>query len=250
MDKLTNKAMADKIGLPLLEQRLGYTLTNNPNKLMADGVKYITIHQTGNPDYGSDADNHHRYLRNDSNGDKVSWHYTVDEVNAIQSFRDERVLWHGGDGAKGVGNNTSVAIEMCIDADAPDEKIMGVVNYTKTLKNAQKLVAILMVQHNISIENVVQHNKWNGKDCPNELRAGLYGITWAKFKEGVMAEHTALLKALQPVQTETNAPEGKLYRVVLGAYRVRENAEATIADAKEKGFEAYMVLVDDPNYKK
>lgn len=248
MDKLTNKAMADKIGLPLLEQRLGYGLTNNPNVLMTDGVKYITVHQTGNTSEGADADNHHRYLRNNSNGEKTSWHYTVDEVNAIQSFRDERVLWHGGDGNTGEGNRTSVAIEMCIDADKAGEAVMGVENYTKTIKHAQKLVAILMVQHNIPIENVVQHNKWNGKDCPMQVRKGLYGINWARFINGVKDEHTALMKALQPTPVETKAPEGKLYRVALGAYGIRENAEAVIAEANEKGFSPYLVIVDDPNY--
>lgn len=246
MEKLTNKAMADKIGLPLLEQRLGYHLTNNPNKLMVDGVKAITVHQTGNTSVGADAQAHAGYLRNNSNDSATSWHYTVDEQGAIQSFRDDRVTWHSGNK---IGNETSVSMELCIDGDSAGDKIMGESNYKKTILNAQKLIAILMIQHNLKIGNVKEHYDWNGKDCPSQIRSGLYGITWDKFKAGVVDEYNKLTKALQPEPTQTKAPEGKLYRVALGAYSIRENAEATVADAKEKGFEAYIVLVDDPNYK-
>ena len=44
----------------------------------------------------------------------------------------------------------------------------------------------------------------------------------------------------------TMAPAGKLYRVGLGAFAVRENAEKVLADAKAKGFNAYLTLIYDP----
>lgn len=247
MENLTVLQMATKLGLNLSERRLGYNLTNNPNELMANGVKFITIHQTGNTDFGADAERHHAFQKNNSGGAEASWHYTVDETGAIQSFRDERVLWHS---ANKIGNNSSIGIEMCIDADKRGESIMGKDNYLTTLHNTEKLVAVLLTSHGLTVNELRQHNDWSGKDCPAQLRKGLYGYTWANFLSGVTAQVTALQKALQPVPTQTLAPEGKLFRVVLDAFAIRENAVALIDEAKEKGFSPYLVLTDDPNYKK
>ena len=42
---MTTKQLADKLGLQYEERRLGYHLTNNPNRLMKDG-------QTENRNHG------------------------------------------------------------------------------------------------------------------------------------------------------------------------------------------------------
>ena len=43
---MTTKQLADKIGLSYEERRLGYHLSNNPNRLMKGGIKYITAGPT------------------------------------------------------------------------------------------------------------------------------------------------------------------------------------------------------------
>lgn len=248
MDKITALMMAEKLGLNLHEVRLGYHLGNNPNKLMPDGVKSITIHQTGNTDVGADAERHHSYLRNGSGGGKVSWHYTVDEQEAIQSFRDNRVTWHS---ATKTGNETSIGIEMCIDADRVGENVMGSKNYKKTIENTQKLVAIKLHEHGLKVTDIKQHFDWSKKNCPRQLREGLHGVTWGQFLEGVKAQYKALDAILNPKKvTQTPAPDGKLFMVKFGAFKYRENALQLIKEAEEKGFSAYMTIDDDPNYGK
>lgn len=245
LEKLTTSMLAEKLGLNLEERRLGYTIKNNPNKLMSEPIKFITVHQTDNTDVGADADRHHSYLRNGSGGTKTSWHYTVDEKGAIQSFRDNRVMWHCADD---VGNATSLSMELCVDADKIGEPMMGRENYQKTVLNAQKLLAIKLYEHGLKVTDIVQHNNWNGKNCPREIRAGAYGITWSVFLSGVQKQVDELNKILNPKKpvSTTQATDGKLFIVKIGAYKSRENAEALIKEAQEKGFNAYMTIDNDP----
>ncbi len=118
--------------------------------------KYITIHETGNYSKGANAAAHASYLRNTSA--KVSWHYTVDDKCAYQHIPNSEVAYHAGDT---YGNSVSIGIEICVNPDG---------DFNKACLNAAELVRKLMKVHEIPIENVVQHNRWNGKDCPKNLR--------------------------------------------------------------------------------
>ena len=129
---------------------------NNP-------CKYITIHETGNAAKGADAAAHGAYLDSAAGEDDlVSWHYTVDDHAIVQHLPDYETAYHAGDGKDGPGNTTSIGIEICVNEDGDFEK-------AKT--NAAALVRLLMEEHGIPLDNVVQHNRWNGKDCPKTIRA-------------------------------------------------------------------------------
>lgn len=134
-----------------------------------NGRKYISVHQTANPAKGANAQVHANLQ---SNGFTASWHYQVDDKQAIQSFPHTVRCWHAGDGG-GDGNMNSIGIELCINSDG---------NYNKTIENAAELIKKIMKDEGISIGNVVQHNHWSGKNCPAQLRNGKNGITWGKFK--------------------------------------------------------------------
>lgn len=235
------KEMAKVLNLNYDERRLGYHLTNNPNKLMPNGVQSVTIHQTGSPSYGGDANAHHNYVRNNTGGRKVSWHWTVDETVAIQHFRDTRITWHS---ATKKGNETSIGIELCIDADTRGGAIMGEENYKKTIDNGAKLAAAKLTEYGLGIDNLKTHNDWSGKNCPAQLRAGLYGIKWADFVGMVNKYMKALTQESTAVQTP--APDGKLFRVAVDSFKYRENADSLVEELKKQGFNAFLVVIDDP----
>src|SRR5690625_959705 len=130
--------------------------------------KYITIHETANTSKGADAATHGRLQQN---GFSASWHYTVDDKQAVQSFPHSAQCWHAGDG-KGNGNLNSIGIEICVNSDG---------DFKKAVKNAAELVKKIMSDEGISIGNVVQHNHWSGKNCPTNLRNGSKGINWNGF---------------------------------------------------------------------
>ena len=92
----------------------------------------------------------------------VSWHYTVDDHAIVQHLPDYETAYHAGDGKAGPGNTTSIGIEICVNAGGDFEAAKA---------NAAALVRLLMEEHGIPLDNVVQHNRWNGKDCPKTIRA-------------------------------------------------------------------------------
>ena len=124
---------------------------------------YITIHETGNAAKGADAAAHGAYLDSAAGEDDlVSWHYTVDDHAIVQHLPDYETAYHAGDGKDGPGNTTSIGIEICVNAGG---------DFAQAQANAASLVRLLMEEHGIPLDNVVQHNRWNGKDCPKTIRA-------------------------------------------------------------------------------
>lgn len=130
---------------------------------------YLTIHQTGNTDEGSNAMAHHRLQARSGVG--YGWHWQVDDEMAIQTHDHAFKIWHAGDG-RGKGNTESISIEICVNSDG---------NYNQAVENGAKLAAMILKEENINISNMVQHNYWSGKDCPHEIRSGKNGITWTDF---------------------------------------------------------------------
>ncbi len=165
--------------------------------------KYITIHQTANTSKGANAQAHAN-LQSNGNSRSASWHYQVDDKQAIQSFPHNVKCWHAGNGT---GNNQSIGIELCVNSDA---------NYKKVIENAAELVKKIMKEENISIMNVKQHNHWSGKNCPAQLRAGKDGISWNGFIDMIKGKE---VKPSKPqVKPSTAKPSNKYNVAVDGSW--------------------------------
>lgn len=132
---------------------------------------FITVHQTGNTSKGANAAAHAN-LQSNGNVRGASWHWQVDDKEAVQSFTHDWQLWHAGDG-RGNGNLTSIAIEMCVNSDG---------NYAKALNNLITLIKKIMKDEGISETRVVQHNHWSGKNCPAQIRGR---GEWSKIKNAI-----------------------------------------------------------------
>lgn len=182
---------------------------NNNHFWGVNPCNYITIHETANKSKGANAEMHAQYI---NNGSKDTWHYTVDDTQAIQHYIDTRQCWHAGDGS-GKGNTESIGIEICVNSDG---------DYLKAVQNAVELVSELMKKHNIPIGNVKQHNHWSGKNCPTQLRNGSKGINWNQFIEKVKKES----------KSETN----NLHHVQVGAFRSLNNAKKLKDELVKKGY--------------
>lgn len=132
---------------------------------------YLTVHETGNTARGADAAAHASYLKGESASNAmVSWHYTVDDHAIVQHLPDGETAYHAGDGANGPGNTKSIGLEICVNQGG---------DFEKAKQNAAALVRLLMAEHSIPLERVVQHNHWNGKDCPRTIRNTPGG--WEEF---------------------------------------------------------------------
>ena len=146
-------------------------LVTSRAKTYGDGnpARYITVHETANRNRGADAAAHAN-LQSRGNVRNASWHVQVDDTEAVRSFPDTVRCWHAGDG-RGSGNMESLAIEICVNSDG---------DYEAALRNAAEVIRAWRKRHGIPRANVVQHNRWSGKNCPTILR-GRGAAAWAAF---------------------------------------------------------------------
>lgn len=151
---------------------------NRPGSALS--VKSITIHETANPAEGADAAMHRDYAqRNDRN---VSYHWVVDDKEAIQVIPDTEIAWHSGTAE---GNRTSLSIEICENRDGDP-----VARY----EHAVWLSAYLLHKHGLGTEELVTHKHWSGKDCPRHLLN-----VWDTFKKDVNEQLRSMKKQKTPI---------------------------------------------------
>lgn len=135
--------------------------------------RWISIHETDNTKKGADARAHAK-LQYNGNVRVASWHFSVDDREIYQSIPTNEIAWANGDG-QGKGNMQGISIELCVNSDG---------DFNKTKQNAVWLVQYLMKKYSIPISNVVQHNKWTGKNCPRNLRKSGWSAFIDQIKSG------------------------------------------------------------------
>ena len=117
----------------------------------------ITVHNTAND---ASALNEIAYMTN--NNYEISYHYAVDDIQAVQGLPLNRNGWHASDGANGTGNRKTIAIEICYSKS-------GGARFDKAEENASELIAQLLKQYGWSIDRVKRHYDYapNKKYCPH-----------------------------------------------------------------------------------
>lgn len=147
--------------------------------------KWITVHNTAND---ASANNEVSYMRN--NNYEVSFHYGVDDIEAVQGLPLDRNGWHAGDG-NGEGNRSSIGIEICYSKS-------GGSRFDKAEVNASQLVAKLLKDYGWGIDRVRTHQSFSGKYCPHRtLDKG-----WQRFLNMVQSELNKLNGVQQPQQEQ------------------------------------------------
>ncbi|MDT2306363.1 N-acetylmuramoyl-L-alanine amidase [Paenibacillus larvae] len=118
--------------------------------------KYITFHNTYND---APAENEVRYMIGNNN--EVSFHVAVIDKRA--DFRAFLLIEMPGivETRTGQGNRQSI-VEICYSKSGGNR-------YYKAEDNAAIIIAQLMKQFCIPIENVVPHQHWSGKYCPHRM---------------------------------------------------------------------------------
>ncbi len=141
----------------------------NPNRPGTPIIpSWITIHETGNPNPGANAEGHRDFTHREGGGrERVSFHYVVDDREAIQLLDHDEMAWHAGDGCDDPASDTgcfrSIAIETCVNGDG---------DWERAKRNLVALVRrILRTDTRFSPERIAQHHRWSGKACPQRIRA-------------------------------------------------------------------------------
>lgn len=119
-------------------------------------MKGITVHNTAND---ASALNEIAYMTN--NNYEISYHYAVDDIQAVQGLPLNRNGWHASDGL-GPGNMSTIAIEICYS-------LSGGYRFDKAEENAAELIAFLLKEYGWGIDKVKRHYDYapNKKYCPH-----------------------------------------------------------------------------------
>ena len=167
----------------------------------------IVVHNTAND---ASARNEIAYMI--SNNQEVSFHYAVDDKEVVQGIPEDRNAWHSGDGEYGKGNREGVAIEICYSKSGGDR-------FIQAEKNAVELIVSLLKKYNWGVDKVTKHQDYNGKYCPHRT----LDMGWDRFTKMIEAKMN-----------------NKLYRVQVGAFSNRANAEKLLNELKSKGYSAFI----------
>jgi N-acetylmuramoyl-L-alanine amidase CwlA len=146
---------------------------NVPNIRLNDSLQqWITVHTTGNTRTGANAKMHADFVRLGGGDDNVSFHFCVDDDEAIQILNCGYIGYHASDGCNDrvsdIGCYQSLAIETCVNAD-------GIWSHTKD--NLSKLITMIVEgderiiglrQDSYDYARIATHQKWawDSKYCP------------------------------------------------------------------------------------
>ena len=188
--------------------------------------EYITIHNTDDINEAAGTNDAEQYARatfNNNMGDVVV-HYYIDETACWHILADDTVGWHAADGVNGPGNTKSVAVEIIMDGSGKDYD-------RKAEDRGALLAAILLHKYGLGIDRLKTHRDWYPrKYCPAYILPH-----WADFK----AKVERYLRELDAPETEPEKPAaGKHWRVQVGFYGVKANAEKMREKLKAAGFPA------------
>lgn len=145
--------------------------------------------------------------------------------------------WHAGSGRNGSANNDYIGFEICEDNTRNKDYAMAV------YKEAVELSAYLCEMYKLDPlgKNVIiDHAEGarlgiasNHGDVRHWL--GKYGITLDKMRKDIAAE-----MKIKPEPDKGDDVTDTLYRVQVGAFRVRSNAEDYADQIRKAGFDAYV----------
>ena len=125
----------------------------------------IVVHNTAND---ATARNEISYMTN--NNYETSFHFAVDNKEAVQGLPLDRNGWHAGDGGKGKGNREGIGIEICYSKSGGDK-------FIKAEQNAVELIVDLLKRYGWGVDKVTKHQDYDKKYCPHRT----LDMGWTRF---------------------------------------------------------------------
>ncbi len=141
--------------------------------------------------------------------------------------------WHGASGKNGTCNDTHIGFEICEDG------LTDPTYFKKIYNEALDLCVMLCKEFNLTEKDIIDHREGHLLGIASnhgDVRHwwSKHGKTMDDFRADVKARLAAPEPAPEPEPTT-------IYRVQIGAYAKRENAEKQLARAKAAGFtDAYI----------
>ncbi len=114
---------------------------------------------------------------------KTSFHYAVDDIQAVQALPENRTAWHAGDNL-GQGNMKHIGIEICysLAKKLPEKDVYA--KFEKAERNAVILIVDMLRRYGWGLEQIKKHQDFSGKYCPHRT----LDLGWDRFLNMVRAE--------------------------------------------------------------
>lgn len=128
----------------------------------------IVVHNTAN-DASADAEIKYMNRSPEQGGVQVSYHYAVDDIEAVQGLPENRNGWHAGDG-NGKGNREGIAIEICYSKSGGER-------FIKAEQNAVDLIVDILNRYGWGMDKITKHQDYMDKYCPHRT----LDMGWDRF---------------------------------------------------------------------
>lgn len=152
-----------------------------------------------------------------------------------------KLVWGCGSGLNGSGNSFAIQVEMC------EDQTLGASYAKETYRLAVKLFAHLCQVYDVPPENIWSHSEANAKgyasphgDPEKWWKSVKAGLTMDGFRRDVKE---LLNGEITVDKLPTDAPSS-LYRVQVGAFSLKKNAEYKLKALQADGYEAFVTLVN------
>lgn len=202
--------------------------------------KGVMVHSTGannpylrryvGPDDGLLGQNQYNnhWNQNRPSGRQVCVHAFIGKlkngtVATYQTLPWDHRGWHAG----GEANDSYIGFEIC------EDNLSDAVYFNAVYKEATELCAYLCKLYNLTEKDIIGHYEGYQKKI-----ASNHGDPWHWFSRHGKSMDTfrSDVKKLLTIPVASTPPTKKLYRVQVGAYSIKSNAEAMLARVKAAGF--------------
>lgn len=139
--------------------------------------------------------------------------------------------WHCGSGSKGSGNDTHISFEICEDG------LTDASYFSAVYKEAVELCAYLCKHYGLTEENIICHSEGASLGIASNHSDVMHWFPkHGKSMDTFRAEVGKLLAAINVTVNPAPSNQKNLYRVQVGAYSVKANADAMLTKVKAAGF--------------
>lgn len=216
--------------------RAGKTITPKGIMVHSTGANNPNLKRYVSPDDGLLGKNQYgnHWNQNTPDGRQVCVHGFIGQL-ADGSIATYQTLpwnmrgWHCGSGAKGSGNDTHIGFEICEDG------LTDASYFSAVYKEAVELCVYLCKQYGLTDKDIICHSE--GAKLGIASNHGDVMHWFPKFGKTMDTFRTAVKVGLAVAETtaESDTPK-RYYRVQIGAYSVKANADAMLSKVKAAGF--------------
>lgn len=203
------------------------TGANNPNlkRYVGPDDGLLGKNQTGN-----------HWNQDKPDGRQVCVHAFIGKLNDGSIATYQTLPWnHRGWHAGGSGNDTHIGFEICEDG------LTDTSYFSAVYKEAVELCVYLCKRYGLTEKEVICHSEGNKLVIASNHADVMH---WFPRHGKSMDTFRADVKMLLSEGNKPNAQEKKYYRVQIGAYTDKANAEAQLAKAKASGFKDTFIKYD------